>query len=80
MTNRPDIPVCAANASLVPFCQLADVRSYVACSWDLSTDPVGRVYWTSLFNRHIEITLNVGIEAAVNRGQDKPAPIDVAAI
>lgn len=71
MTSRTDIPIRTADASLVPFCRLADPAHYVACSWDLTIDAAGRDYWTSLFKRHLETTLNLGVESAVNHGQDR---------
>jgi uncharacterized protein with ATP-grasp and redox domains len=70
MTIPPDIPAESDDPSLVPFCRLADPGRYVACSWDLTTDAAGRDYWTSLFKRHLQSSLKLGIEAAVARGED----------
>jgi len=71
MTNCLDISIRPGDPSLVPFCRLADARNYIACSWNLTTDAAGRDYWTSLFKRHLDTSLNLGIESAVHHGQDK---------
>ncbi|MDP9173559.1 MAG: ARMT1-like domain-containing protein [Planctomycetota bacterium] len=54
---------------LSPFRKLANPSSYQACSWDLTTEPIGREHWVAFFKRHLETILNLGIEAAVARGQ-----------
>jgi type II pantothenate kinase len=70
MTIPLDIPADPDGPPLVPFCRLADPGRYVACSWDLTADAAGRDYWTSLFKRHLQISLKLGTEAAASRGED----------
>ncbi|MBV8782078.1 MAG: DUF89 family protein [Phycisphaerae bacterium] len=55
--------------AMEPFCLLADPASYVACSWDLNIDDLGRNHWVSFFCRHIVTILRLGVEAAVARGE-----------
>jgi damage-control phosphatase, subfamily II, stand-alone protein len=43
---------------MAPFCKLADLGRYVACSWDLTTDGAGRQYWVSFFKRHLDTMLS----------------------
>src|SRR5436305_14211401 len=52
-----------------PFCKLADPSTYVACTWDLAQDPHGRQHWVEFFKRHLATILNLGVEAAVARGE-----------
>ena len=52
-----------------PFVRLADPASYVACSWDLSTDAAGREHWVTFFKRHLETILTLGTAAEVARGE-----------
>lgn len=52
-----------------PFMLLADPSAYVACSWDLNIDAVGRIHWVDFFCRHIETLLRLGVDAAVSRGE-----------
>jgi len=52
-----------------PFIQLADPKTYVACSWDLAQDEHGRAYWVDFFIRHLEVLLGLGVAAAVRRGE-----------
>jgi type II pantothenate kinase len=56
---------------LSPFVLLADPKKYVACSWDLSLDELGRVHWVDFFKRHVNTILNLGVEAAVARGEQR---------
>jgi type II pantothenate kinase len=63
---------------LSPFVCLADPQKYVACSWDLSLDEPGRVHWVDFFKRHVNTILNLGVEAAVTRGEDRAAAIERA--
>jgi type II pantothenate kinase len=56
---------------LSPFVLLADPNKYVACSWDLSQDDQGRVHWVDFFKRHVNTILNLGVEAAVVRGEQR---------
>jgi uncharacterized protein with ATP-grasp and redox domains len=53
----------------VPFCKLADPKSYVACSWDLTADEAGRNHWVPFFKRHLETLLKLGIEHADSPGE-----------
>jgi type II pantothenate kinase len=52
-----------------PFVKLADPRSYVACSWDLSSDDEARKHWIGFFRRNYDVILKLGVEAAVARGE-----------
>jgi len=70
MTRPSHIPTPPDSSPLVPFCKLADVERYIACSWDLSADAAGRNHWAPFFKRHLATTLKLGIEAAVARGED----------
>ncbi len=54
---------------LEPFCKLKDAGTYEACAWDLTADAAGRTYWVELFKRHVHMTLGMGVEAAVARGE-----------
>ncbi len=51
-----------------PFIHLADPSTYVACSWDLSTDPAGREHWVSFFIRHFDTILRQAIESEADGG------------
>lgn len=53
--------------SLVPFCKLANPNSYIACSWDLSTEEVGRNHWVPFFKRHLDTILKFGIDSAQSK-------------
>jgi damage-control phosphatase, subfamily II, stand-alone protein len=59
------------NSRLVPFCKIADLSKYVACSWDLTVDPVGRAHWLEFFKRHLNTMLNLGVDAAFARGESR---------
>lgn len=52
-----------------PFCKLKDPKTYIACDWDLTLDDAGRVHWVNFFKRHINTILELGIAAAVTRGE-----------
>lgn len=54
-----------------PFVKLADPKTYVACSWDLSNDKAGRDYWVDFFIKHLETLLSLGIAAATRRGESE---------
>lgn len=58
---------------LSPFVKLSDHTSYVACDWDLAADADGRRYWVDLFKRHFDTVLELGVSAAVLRGQESGA-------
>ncbi len=62
-----------------PFCKLADPTSYVACSWDLTLDEAGRAHWVEFFKRHVNTILQLGVDAAVARGEERPSADDRAA-
>jgi type II pantothenate kinase len=55
--------------SLVPFCKLADPVSYVACSWDLTTDTAGRNHWVTFFKRHLDTILKLGVDSAKSKAE-----------
>jgi len=50
-----------------PFCKLANPASYIACSWDLSTDEAGRKHWVSFFKRHLNTILKFGVDSAQSK-------------
>jgi type II pantothenate kinase len=50
-----------------PFVKLADLKTYVACPWDLGADAEGREYWVEFFKRHINTILKLGVEVAIAR-------------
>jgi len=50
-----------------PFCKLADPSTYVACSWNLSTEEAGRNHWVPFFKRHLDTILHLGIESAKSK-------------
>jgi damage-control phosphatase, subfamily II, stand-alone protein len=52
-----------------PFIKLADPSTYVACSWDLAIDHVGRDYWVDFFIKHLETLLALGVAAAARQGE-----------
>jgi type II pantothenate kinase len=52
-----------------PFCKLRDPSTYVACDWDLTQDDAGRAHWVAFFKRHLDTILELGIAAAVVRGE-----------
>ncbi|HEY8668098.1 MAG TPA: hypothetical protein VIL86_15730, partial [Tepidisphaeraceae bacterium] len=52
-----------------PFCKLADPNTYVACSWDLTADEIGRLHWVEFFKRHLNTILGLGIAALEARGE-----------
>jgi len=54
---------------LEPFCRLADPRRYLACDLDLSVDAQARQYWVPFFQRHLETVMEMGVSAAVARGE-----------
>jgi len=47
---------------LSPFVLLKKPETYVACSWDLAVDSIGREYWVALFKRHLRLILKLGME------------------
>jgi damage-control phosphatase, subfamily II, stand-alone protein len=55
--------------SLVPFCKLANPSSYVACSWDLTTDATGRNHWVTFFKRHLDTILKLGVDSAKSKAE-----------
>ena len=57
-----------------PFVKLANSATYVACPWELHVDVEAREYWVGLFKRHLIGSLDLGVEAAVRRGSDRPHP------
>jgi type II pantothenate kinase len=63
----------AGKPVMSPFVLLADPKSYVACSWDLSLDAEGRAHWIEFFKRHLETILKLGAEAAADRQHDMNA-------
>lgn len=52
-----------------PFCKLRDPLAYVACDWDLTQDDAGRNHWVAFFKRHLDTILELGVAAAVVRGE-----------
>ena len=62
------LPMPIPNA---PFILLRDPASYVACSWDLVADDIGRSYWCQFFVHHIRLLAKLGVEAAVIRGESR---------
>jgi type II pantothenate kinase len=52
-----------------PFCKLKDSRTYVACNWDLTRDDTARRHWVEFFKRHFNTILELGVAAAVTRGE-----------
>lgn len=54
-----------------PFCKLASPSEYVACEWDLTREPEGRVYWIDMFKRHFNTLLKLGVDVSVARGESK---------
>jgi type II pantothenate kinase len=58
-----------SKSAAVPFCKLADAASYVACSWDLTTDEWGRAHWVEFFKRHLNTLLKLGVESAGKIGE-----------
>lgn len=52
-----------------PFVKLADRHSYLACSWDLTSDDEARAHWIGFFRRNYRTILKLGVEAAVSRGE-----------
>jgi type II pantothenate kinase len=61
---------------LSPFVLLHNPATYVACTWDMRVDDVGREHWVSFFLRHFETILNLAIEVETARGA---GPADIAA-
>jgi hypothetical protein len=61
------------SSRAVPFCKIADLSEYVACSWDLTVDAGGRAHWLEFFKRHLKTMLGLGIEAAAARGESRAA-------
>jgi type II pantothenate kinase len=57
------------DSSRRPFVKLADPASYVACDWDLTVDAQGRAHWVNFFCRHVDTLLQLGVDAAVARGE-----------
>jgi type II pantothenate kinase len=53
-----------------PFRKLADPNTYLATTWDLATEPIGREHWTNFFKRHLITILKMGVESAVEAGID----------
>jgi uncharacterized protein with ATP-grasp and redox domains len=53
--------------TLEPFIKLADSATYRPCEWNLCTDAAGRDYWVSLFKRHVQTILDLGV-ACSNAG------------
>jgi type II pantothenate kinase len=53
-----------------PFCKIADLSKYVACSWDLTVDSDGRAHWIGFFKKHLDTILKLGIDADIARGKD----------
>lgn len=74
-TDGVDTSIAPGGPKLAPFCKLADARGYVACSWDLSADAAGRDHWTGFFKRHLQTILDLGIEAAVARGEERASAL-----
>jgi len=48
---------------------LADPQSYVACEWDLLTDPAGREYWLDVFRNHIDTLVRSAIASGATQEQ-----------
>jgi len=58
-----------SSADRAPFVKLADPAGYVAFPWDLSTDRELREHWVGFFRRHFDTILELGVAAAVARGE-----------
>lgn len=52
-----------------PFIKLADPKTYIACSWDLTVDKEGRDYWCDFFIKHLETLMALGVAAATRQGE-----------
>ena len=52
-----------------PFVKLADPAGYVACRWNLASDAAARAYWIGFFHRQMNTVTQVGIDAAIARGE-----------
>lgn len=53
------------------FCRLSDPNNYLACDWNLTADAEARVYWIAFFIDHFRTILQLGVDAAIARGEDK---------
>jgi damage-control phosphatase, subfamily II, stand-alone protein len=52
-----------------PFVLLKDVSTYVAAPGDLRTDEEERLHWCNFFLQHIRTLTQLGVDAAVRRGE-----------
>jgi type II pantothenate kinase len=50
---------------------LADPDRYIACTWELSHDPVGRAHWVRVFRAHIPRVIEDAVREGVDRGEDE---------
>lgn len=55
---------------LQPFRLLHDPSSYLACTWEMTTDDVGRNHWAPFFVRHFDTVLTLATEVEIARGKD----------
>ncbi len=54
---------------MTPFIKLAHPDQYVACRWDLASDPSARNYWIDFFRKQMHTSMTQGIESAVAHGE-----------
>jgi type II pantothenate kinase len=50
---------------------LADPDRYVAGTWDLTHDTVGRAHWVSVFRTHVPRVIEDAVREGVDRGEDE---------